>query len=251
MKKLLSLALCLCPLALFACGQAELKPEIATTVATQAVTTTAAPATTTEAPTMPPPIECPAAYRDAPKEYWPILDNLYAFVYLSRQGYEDLALASFDKIGIHTMSVYHNPEDIGYAIADINRDGTPELLILYKDSPMLLSLYTLKDNCPVYLLGDWGSSSHGQFTMDGTLRFQHSSMGGMFLSSLRLEPGANKLTEFESYFFRFMYDEYIMEYKNADGEGERPFTDQEYKDLYEQYCNPSNPMKFNFIPIEQ
>ena len=47
-----------------------------------------------------------------------------------------------------------------------------------------------------------------------------------------------------------LYDAYILHFKNANGEGERPFTDQEYKEIYEQYCNPSNPMKFTFIPID-
>ena len=73
----------------------------------------------------------------------------------------------------------------------------------------------------------------------------------MFLCSYRLEPGADELTEVDYNFFEFMYDTHILQFKNANGEGERHYTDEEYEELYEQYRNPPNPMQFNFIPIEQ
>ena len=251
MKKWLAAVLCVLLAGLCACGQAEPAPETtkatmqATTTVTTSATTTAAP-TTTEPPTLEP-IECPASYKDAPEAYWPILDNLYTFVYFAHQDDPDLTSDAFYKTGIPNFSVHFTPDDLGYAIADINNDGILELLILRKGGN-LLSLYTLKDDNPVFLLGDWGSRTTGGFWADGTLYTQWSSGSGMWLCNYRLEPGAGKLTEVESNFFEFMYDTHILHFKNADGEGERPFTDEEFRAMS---AKPTNPIKFSFIPIEQ
>ena len=162
MKKLLMAALCLLLAGLCACGQASLEPEPVTTTA---------PPTTTEQPAMKP-IECPASYKGAPKAYKPVLDNLYTFVCLARQGDPELTRAAFDNTGIINPSVQFAAEDLGYAIEDINNDSISELLILRKDSSVL-SLYTLKNEKPVDLLiPDWGSRTAGQFAADGTLYTQ-------------------------------------------------------------------------------
>jgi len=241
-KKLLASMLCSLLAGLCACGQAA--PDSEPNTATQA--RSAAALTTT----VPPTIACPASYKDAPEAYWPILDDLYVFVYLAHQDDWDLTCTAFDNTGIINQSVLYDAEDLGYAIEDINNDNISELLILRKASSVL-SLYTLKEANPVFLLSDWGSRTIGRFAADGTLYTQWSGGGGMSLCAYRLEPGADKLMQVEDNFFVFMYDAYVLHFKNANGEGERPFTDQEYKELYERYSNPPNPMQFDFIPIEQ
>jgi len=248
LKKLFAAVLCVLLAGLCACGRAE--PEAETTRATAQATTTAA-TTTTEPPTMEP-IECPATYRDAPKDYKPILDALYATALARNDNRDwDWAMDVREKIVFLPNWVNSSTEELGYAIVDINRDGILELLLLCKGS--LFSLFTLEDTNPVFLLGDWGDNCHGRFAADGTLYVTHliGSASGSTLASYRLEPGASKLTEIESYYFHFMYDDPFVNYKNASGEGKHPYTEKEFEAYLNMYTNPPNPMQFNFIPIEQ
>ncbi|MDR2688079.1 MAG: hypothetical protein LBB75_10025 [Oscillospiraceae bacterium] len=243
MRKLFAILLCASLAGLYACGQAEPLPKPAAPV-TQAPST-AAP-TAAEPPILGP-IECPASYKAAPEAYWPILDGLYRFVYAVRQDNLALATEALDNVRIPSLYAGSDIDDLGYAVADINHDGIPELVILRKAS--VLSLHTLKEGKPVFLLGDWGSRTVGRFTEDGTLYTQWSGGGGMSLCSYRLKPGADKLTQIEESFFEFMFDTHILQFRNAGGEGERSFTDEEYRAMYEEYNNPSRPMRLDFIPI--
>ena len=263
MRKWLCAVSCVLLAGLCACGRAEPEPEPNTTTAQ--ATTTAAP-TTTEPPTMEP-IECPASYKDAPEAYWPILDNLYIYVRAVRQGNKDLAWDAYQNLlipSLHSNSSTEDLEGLGYAIADINRDGIPELVILYKDFPVnyhsppyvislpymrthVTSIYTLVDDKPVDLIFG-GSRAVGRFVADGTLYTLFSMGHGLWFNSYKLEPGADRLMEIKADLYS---NNFILDYKNVSGEQEsRPFTQEEFDAMIEQYDNPPNPMQFNFIPID-
>jgi hypothetical protein len=219
-KHLLAALLCLCLLALCACGQVFVPPEV-TGEATTTITT--AQPTTTQAPALPP-IDYPTSYKDAPAAYKPVLDDLY----------RQMLLPGWDK-----------PPDCTYAVVDINKDGILELLTnLSVPADHVTTLYTLKDNEPVEL--SWYSvRNRGHFAADGTI--YHVGSGGTVgsLSSYKLKPGASELTQLTSY-----YCEPHGHYQVINGK-DVPTAWEEYDALREKYDNPPNPMPLTFIPIEQ
>ena len=115
MKPFLVIALCLCLLALCACGQAA--PKQPTEPSTEATTITTTTQTTTQVPTTLH-IEYPASYRDAPEAYKPVLDDLYAsnLLYNTDNGYTGI-------FGLHYAEAIVGAWLYGpiahYAVADI------------------------------------------------------------------------------------------------------------------------------------
>ena len=138
----------------------------------------------------------------APQAFWPVLDRI-------RQS---------NQTGI-------DPPVSGFAVADINIDGIPEL-VLFDSNRNLHSLYTQRNNAAVPLL-QWATSriSHIIAT-DGTIyTWGSNSAVSQELSTRRLAPGANSLTE-------------LTRTETNDLNGE----------LWAQFENVT-PMPFNFIPI--
>jgi len=151
-------------------------------------------------------------YRGAPAAYNAILDNM-AEAARGRQG------------------VPLDLEASGYAVADINKDGIPELLLLADepDGPALCAIYTLVDDLPVQL-GEYWSRNRGYIAEDGTIYTVGSSgADDTRLHSFQLEPGANKLTQLTAY----------------------TQEDDNFYELWSEYEAPENPMALEFIPIEQ
>ena len=250
MKPLSALILCLCLLVLCACGQAE--PEETTGAATTITTQT----TTTTAPTTLP-INYPAAYRDAPVAYKPVLDAFYMIDQLVLpENWDELFSDAYAFVWEEThLSTGECPTfaPLGYAVVDINNDGIPELLLLSEESWVtdeegryIHSLFTLKDNQPVNISA-YSSRHRGYLAADGTI--YTSSSGGAphhILASYKLKPGATELTKLTEY-HAYSGDCFI-----GPLEGERqPITQAEFSKLLEQYDNPPNPMPLNFIPVEQ
>ena len=250
MKTLFTALLCLCLLALCACGRAM--PE--ETTATTAITT-AALITTTEPPTMPP-IEYPASYKDAPEAYKPILDELYELAQLLRL--DKSKVADSRGYGIWLFDSDYPEGSFGYAIVDINRDGVEELLMLRKDfwewehgrGPITLALFTLKDNKPVLLDAFW-SRYIGNLTADGTIYVSDDRASqGRQLCSYKLNAGASELAQLSEY--TCLLNERIPHtYFKGNYDNQQPITEEEYNELHEKYTNPPNPMPLNFITIEQ
>jgi len=251
MKPLFALILCVCLLALCACGQAEPEEVDATTTAA----TTAAP-TTTEAPTKLP-IEYPASYRDAPEAYKPILDDLYRAVYLISNNilndnfYGDTGISVIPRMFFGNDGEFRHGT-LGYAVKDINKDGMPELLLLTSDcygskEQIVLSLFTLGDNKPIHLYS-CGEREWTKYAADGTIYTVGSGGAATtYLAAYKLEPGAADLTKLPG---EYMSDWGPVWYEFIDDEQE-PITEEEFNALHEKYSNPPNPMQFNFIPIEQ
>jgi len=213
----------------------------------------------------PPPIKCPASYKDAPKAYKPILDDLYRFVQLIRR--DDWEEFGGDYVWGNThiseMPYHADGTDIGsnmgYAVVDINRDGIPELLLLQKDSwvnrdeHFIYSLFTLKDNEPINI-GYYWSRHRGHLAADGTV-YTRGSGGAAYtyLTSYNLKPGAAELTRLTAYQSDVVYEEDTAHpYFSGDVNGKNQYiTEKEFFALCDQYENPPNPMKLNFIPIQQ
>jgi len=260
MKALLAAALCLCLLALCACGEVVVIEETTATT-TQAPTTTLAPTTL--------PIEYPASYRDAPEAYKPILDDLFKSIYILSNNILDAEDDLWGETGISDppgFMFYRDGEFrdkyMGYAIKDINKDGVPELLIMTSDSSKsrILSLFTLKDDVPVHLDSYW-NRHYGHLAADGTI--YTSSYGGIMsigLCSYKLESGATELTQLTKHHSGFIdgKDVYLRgdfsygESRQATIYDEQQvISEKDFKKVESKHNNPPNPMPLTFIPIEQ
>ena len=252
MKRLLAAVACL--LALCACGQAQ--PEETTSITTVPQTTTEAP-TTTQLPTLPA-IEYPDSYKDAPKEYKPILDDLYKFVYVlvndilidENELFGETGFADAPSYAFSFGAFQHGY--VGYAIQDINSDGVPELLLLNKEET-ILSFFTLKDNKPVHLGGYARRVYCRGIAADGTIHTGGSSSAASGVNEIyKLEPHAAELTFVVRHDYDYWPPEEVDTYhKEVDGVGE-DITEEDYKAIAKKYADPEkSPMKLNFISIEQ
>jgi len=179
---------------------------------------------------------------DAPEAYWPVLDELYQ---LAKYGYSDTAESYV------VEPWFFEPEDLGYAVADINNDGVPELVLLAMnylsatDEPFILSLFTLADGSPVHLAYYW-RRERARLTANGTV-YVVSGLGGSWtgLRSYRLDANAAELTRLT---------EYSRESNNFYGRSRysgEVIAEEEFNMLCALYSAPVNPMSFNFIPIGQ
>jgi len=229
------------------CGREAAEVEEATT--TEAITEVTTEATTTTTVSVTLPIEYPASYRDAPAAYQPILD---AFYYQAQHGGGE-----WDINELYIVEPwFFEMDDLGYAIKDINKDGTPELLLLTSaenysinfvpsvERPFILSLFTLVKGKPVHLAYYW-RRERVQIAADGTIYFI-GGFGGSYtrLYTYELEARAGELTQLSEYiresgsFFRGPY-------------GGQPMEEDEFNELVQGYVNLPSPMQFQFIPIEQ
>ena len=224
MKKLIAIAAVLCLALLSGCAAfaALEEPVFETTapITTTELTTTTLPPTTEPPTTLP--LVAPALYRAAPEAYWPVLSWFYRVAYAQRPGNENgwyYFPDMFQTFG--RVFGYNNwpMSDMGYAIVDINNDGTPELLLLTRDG-VLFAIYTLSDGAPVRIAsGDRGGAT--RLAADGTLHvLAPCGCCGNSLTISRLEPGASAFTQ--------------IAHEADVWEAEWP-----------------EPMPFDFIPIEQ
>ena len=193
-------------------------------------------------------IEYPATYKDAPAAYKPVLDDLYKYEKSLRGG-----VSHWEIFNNLEWPLFGEPSsaDLGYAVKDINDDGVPELLLGYNnfDRPVILSLFTLKENTPVNLEFFW-SRHIGSLAVDGTIYISSSKAAlSRQLLSYELEPNATSLSLLTEYTRDFSGSEDVF-FEGADGE-RQVITEEEYNALHEQYSNPPNHMPLTFIPIEQ
>ena len=221
--RFLAAILCMALLALCACGSLATPEE------------TTAPAA--DAPTLP---IAPASYRDAPEAYWPVLDDLRKCIYLA-ENYRDYNIRDDWGLtpGIEMLLdslLSMSGEYIGYAVQDINADGTPELIILFSppgDKLHPCALFTLQDSAPVHLY-TYHFREVGSITADGIIYVSYATAPGGNMRSYRLEPGAAQLTLLTNYDYLLRFDD-----------------EEEILALQKEHCNPPNPMQLTFIPIEQ
>jgi len=192
----------------------------------------------------------PLHFPAAPPEYKPVLDDLLLQVQMS--------LGQREPIPDEIIYMYFfpagagSPRAVGYAVKDINNDGTQELIILCNntEAPTLMALFTLKDDKPV-LLQDFDSRNEGALAANGTLYCVGD--GGVMheeLKAYRLAPDAVNLTLMAEYQSDLSNSEAPLWYKIVDGE-KKFITQAEFEALKTEYLNPPDPMQFEFIPIEQ
>ena len=195
------------------------------------------------------PVECPKAYPGAPKEYKPILDDLYRFSERRRKG--ESADALWDSIAL-----LEEPNDatgvLAYAVADINRDGTPELWLGttngLKDAEPL-SLFTLKDGKPEHL-SSYASRLRGSIAADGII-YEHGSNGASsaHLKSFRLKKNADSLTllrEMKSDFSQEAGKAYFIETIN---EKSHFISEKTFDDFWELCTDTPARMQVKVYPI--
>lgn len=271
MKKLFPLALCLCLLALCACGQTE-----PTSAATPAASTTETQAATTDLPTtgevlitvtQPQTTQTKASTKKAsttkamrvattpapippPEAYGPILDALRILSIVGGNELDQRGDAFTKSANFLNFAGYNYITDnMGYAVVDINGDGTLELVLL-NETMHMLALYTLRGSEPIWLTG-WTHRSYGTITADGTIYSSGAnSASSSILYTHKLEPGADSLTELSYYFYDYVDGQGLKLRESSGGEW-RPATEEEITKLIARWDNPPKPMKLTFIPIEQ
>ena len=145
---------------------------------------------------------------------------------LIEQYRDAIANFSFDNYDLDivylTIDYYHYGAAAGYTIFDVNRDGTPELIIGEQDSDekekmrteFLGGIYTLHDGKPKYLLGSVDESSSVSVLKDGRIVENSVYWGrlgeGMFSTVLALKNG--DLAVEKTYFSAGEYDEASGDY---------------------------------------
>jgi hypothetical protein len=199
MKKLLALLLVLVLLFLMGC-----------TSVVEPVGTDANPPVTTT--TLPAPREWPGV----PQAYWAVLDEQYLHYLFSGSGN------------------FH-----GYAVADINGDGVPELILMFRwtddEEPRVGAILTLDGDEPVTVTSfAVRHGDHGVITADGTIYRTFLMLGANIrgLSSYRLVPNTIELTTLTQYRF----------------EAEEIAEDENWA-MWHTYRNPPNLMQLEFIPL--
>lgn len=212
----------------------------------------------------------PAPFGDAPEAYRPLLEGILKLVQTAREedgDWEWIHEPEMEYIESQQMNDVVLTSDgalaLGYAIEDINGDGTQELLWLGKsrENPgeiLLHALFTLKDGAPVRLFSR-GMRWPGVLARDGTLYCVFQGME-THLISYRLEPGAAQLTQADAYYrvwlnepeSRFVYSRgEKYEEGQAIPQAESESLQAEFEALQAQYLNPPDPMEFTFVPIEK
>jgi len=194
-------------------------------------------------------IDYPASYRDAPNAYKPVLDDLYAInlLYNIDNGYTGI-------FGLHYAEAIVGAWLYGpiahYAVADINNDGIPELL-LYQETAgdmLLRSLFTLKDGEPFCIESFPGRIR--RFTADGTMYYVRAVEHETELYSSMLEAGATGFTLLTVY-YNYPQQGKCSNFLDRNWEDEVVITEEEFNAVLEIHKNPPNPMPPTFIPIEQ
>jgi len=240
MRKIFALLLVLVLLA--ACAA----PVVMEETATEQTTTTTEWTSPETQPTV-----LPTSFRGAPEVYWPVLQELYRIVHDGFNWGEREAdpTLTFDP----TMIL---GDTFGYAIADINGDGVQELILLQDGSwdgpPILLKLYTLYNGEPV-LLNFAHRRGYVIIAENGAIYSGFTTGAGSFnRMSHVLESNRQRLTEVYFYDIYWQGREWIvLTYRNADGEGQRNITEEEYETFLWERHSDIIPMRLNFIPIEQ
>jgi len=149
-------------------------------------------------PSLPASEKLPKSYPDAPQAYREILDGLYLWAVCARNGTDPIDLGDLGtKIGF-SEQLNSDGGDFAYAVADINRDGTPELLLggtIGLADSAFSSLFTLKDGKPISLVTYTYRNGH-QIAADGTIyRSFTGSASTEIRESLRLEKNGDSLEQ--------------------------------------------------------
>jgi hypothetical protein len=233
MKKLCAGLLCALLLGLCACGQAE--PEVSTVV----TTTSTAATTATETSTM---TTEPSPVWEVPEAYHSTLDDYY--------------LRHSESLG-----------SLGYAVADINNDGIPELFLLYKNDSYVAEvmqsaynlhvLYTIQNDKAVLVVDTIDFPLYDSIlAADGTL-FCASGTSTAFVNlySCRLTPGTTELATLTEYHSVLKFSESPDSppapfwYKVVDGKEEK-ITEKQFNILRVAYKNPDKRIELKYIPFD-
>ena len=203
----------------------------------------------------PTPLDFPEFYQSVPAQFWPILNDLYLVSERIRMAEtEDLFnfycfTAAFNSIGF--VDWPHGAE-LGYAVADINGDGIPKLLLGTVDglnNARPNAIFTLVDGEPVSVASFWARSS-GAISADGTIfRIGHGGASYTYLSSYRLDENAYTLTQLTNIFSDFSHAAqrpYFVQVVN----GRNHFISESvFEGFFEEYRSPSNPMVLDVVRI--
>jgi len=161
---------------------------------------------------------------DVPEAYWAVLD------YLPHAGFP-------------------GERPVYFAVADINNDGIPELVLLCADRENI-GRYTLSGNEPVRLeFGNFAANWRGIVTADGIIySTRHSNNATAF--SYQLEPNTAQLALLTAWHTE------VTENGRAYFQGYDPqtrvlITQEKFHAWWEHYNHPPNPMQFDFVPIER
>ena len=194
----------------------------------------------------------PASYKDAPEAYYPVLDCLYRAVRTknTEELWEGAGILDAPHFAFEDEMFYLDM--LGYAVKDINGDGVPELLLLYRESfwnpavPILLSLYTLHEGRAVRL-DSYHNARLAHITEDGTVYVAgRSSAVTTSLESYSLEAGAAELTQLTEYTRDFSGSKNVY-FEGESGGKRKTLSADEYNVMWEKYFHPAKQTEIEFV----
>ncbi|MCL2194516.1 MAG: hypothetical protein FWB76_00995 [Oscillospiraceae bacterium] len=199
-------------------------------------------ATTTEPPTTAAPTR---EWPGVPQAYWAILENS-----APREDWEPLFPPSILRF---------------YALADINNDGVPELIMAHMwvssdVEPVISRIYTLDGDEPVFLEGFNPVRSRGHIADDGTIYGARYHHGHWWLWSSVLNPHATELTQLSAWSAENLAWDFYQEepwyvepdfiyFRGINEVHRQQITAEEFYAATPGYDPPPNPMQFEFIPL--
>lgn len=221
-------------------------------------------------------ITAPSSYPDVPDVYTPVLDDLYLYGELLHR-YETLNYE-----GKVTQEILRECEEVqdeiqqrgyisdpyggiegtsGYALADLDGDNSPELLLLDnssrdsgKQTPVIYSIFAVRNGQLICIENDSFELQYDTIlAADSTFyRVDCMSTGEIYLSSFRLEAERLKFTKISEAHAMLSFsdgDVPIPYWVKKENGKEINITEGEFDILFEQYNNPKELMILDFVPL--
>jgi len=223
-------------------------------------------------------ISAHVSYPNVPDIYKPVLDDLYLYGEISRR-YDTIvsegkwtqetlqefqhAMSGIEKRGYTPYPYSGFKRASCYALADLDNDNSPELLLLEdpscdslgKQTPSIYSVFTIRNGKLICIKRD--SFDFQDFTIldaDGTFYqcIDWRGVGYVDLSAFKLEAGMSEFTIISEAraALSFSDGDVPVPYwiKIVNGE-EINIAEKEFEALLEQHKNPGDPMTLNYVPL--
>ncbi len=221
-------------------------------------------------------ITAPASYPNVPDAYAPVLDDLYLYGELLHR-YETL-----NRNGEVAQGILNECEEVqdeiqkrgyvtyphggiegasGYALADLNGDKNPELLLLdtsqdylRKQNPGIYAVFTIQNGQLTHIKDSSKLGDQTILAADGTFYRCVDYMGAGYcsLDAFRLEAGKSEFTTISQANAALSFsdgDVPVPYWVKTENGKEVRMSEKEFDILFEQHNHPEKRMTLHFVPL--